>query len=83
MSNLYGNDVVVKFMPSVISDKSRILKAKFNFNSTIEINGETKYLKDLSMEEIQQVTKKELGDYYQAIYNHASYVFETLSTAIS
>lgn len=83
MSNIYGDDVAVKFMPSVISDKSRILKAKFNFNSVVKINGETKFLKDLSIEEIQQLTTKELGDYYQAIYNHASGVFNTLSLAIN
>lgn len=82
MSNLYGESAVVKFMPSVISDKSRILKAKFDFNKQVEINGQNKFIKDLTTEELQQLTQKELGAYYGAIYNHASRVFNTLGSAM-
>lgn len=89
LSRLYGKDetaAIVKLLPSVISDKSRIPKTLFDLNaeSTIENDeGEYKKYKDLNTDEWKSLTKTELGNYYQSIYEDASSKFETIQSIIN
>lgn len=62
---------IIKLLPSVISDKSRIPKTLFDLNMDSEYvtdNGDSiKYI-DLNTEDWQIMAIRELGDYYYGIY---------------
>lgn len=55
------------FLIGVFSDKTQFAKALINMDAKVKINNESKSLKDLTTEEIQQVYKNEIGDYYKKL----------------
>lgn len=84
LNNIYG-DGVIKVLPSVISDKSRIPKTKFNLDKESYIKdekGEFKKYRDLITEEWMRLTITELGDYYKSIYDDAVNMWNDLSLAL-
>lgn len=75
------NKGVIKCLPSIISDKSKIMKASFNLNTVVAYSqdGQPVTIAQLSLDSIRQETVKELGNYFNAIYKDAANVFNTLS----
>lgn len=66
--NAYLSDdenAMMRVLPCVISDKPRVLKLLINLHALK--NG--KKIKDLSLDEIKQITKEELGSFYKKSFN--------------
>lgn len=58
-------DAMIRVLPCVISDKPRVLKILINLHALK--NG--KKIKDLSLDEIKQIAKEELGSFYLKAFN--------------
>lgn len=56
---------IMKILPCIISDKPRSLRIKVNLDKVV--NG--KKLKDFSKDELIQLAKQELGNFYLKVYN--------------
>ena len=65
--DLVGNGHML-FLPSVNSDKGTIGRIRVNLNKTVNINGQSKAIKDLNANELEQVISKEFGTLYTNIY---------------
>jgi hypothetical protein len=66
--NAYLSDdenAMMRVLPCVISDKPRVLKLLINLHALK--NG--KKIKDLSLDEIKQIAKEELGSFYKKSFN--------------
>lgn len=88
---------IVKLMPTVISDKSRIMKTLFNLNQTapayVDVDGVEKFfLTDkgvkktygqLDYSEWRKLTKHELGNYYKQIYTDTANTFKVINDYIN
>lgn len=77
----------VSVMPSILSDKSRILKILLDFNeySTIPTSngkGFKKY-RDLNSNEWKQIINLELGTFYYRVFQNITYTFDRLQRAAS
>ena len=77
LEGIYGSDFT-KFTPAIISDKSKLIKAKMDLDQTVNIDGENIRIKDLSIEQIHKLTSKELGAYYTQIYKNIESKYEKL-----
>lgn len=66
--DLVGNGHML-FLPSVNSDKGTIGRIRVNLNKTVNVNGQSKAIKDLDSNELEQVISKEFGTLYTNIYN--------------
>lgn len=70
----------VSIMPSIISDKSRILKIILDFkNSEIFFNGDRRNLSSLSAEEWKGLANQSLGQFYVSIWQNTLQTFNKLS----
>ena len=65
--DLVGNGHML-FLPSVNSDKGTIGRIRVNLNKTVNINGQSKAIKDLDSNELEQIISKEFGTLYTNIY---------------
>lgn len=65
--DLVGNGHML-FLPSVNSDKGTIGRIRVNLNKTVDINGQSKAIKDLDSNELEQIISKEFGTLYTNIY---------------
>lgn len=78
--NNVGKGKLVKFMPSIISDKSKLMKINMDLDQKIKNSeGKEVAIHQLSIEDIHKYTKEELGLYYKRLYEQAKKVFQTLS----
>lgn len=79
-------DKVIKLMPTVISDKSRIMKTLFDLREPSTILDEkgipVPYYK-LSVSQWQELTKQQLGEYYQQTYLQNKQVFDRVTNFLS
>ena len=93
LGRIYTNDEndkqkgIVKLLPSIISDKSRIPKTLFDLNQEIperitEDGSNMRYI-DLSEEEWRQLAVTELGDYYEGIYNNFKQVMDLANKSLT
>ena len=65
--DIVGNGHML-FLPSVNSDKGTISRIRVNLNKTVNIDGQSKAIKDLDSNELEQVISKEFGILYANIY---------------
>lgn len=65
--DLVGNGHML-FLPSVNSDKGTIGRIRVNLNKTVNINGQSKAIKDLDSNELEQIISEEFGTLYTNIY---------------
>lgn len=85
LNEIYGEKGVVKILPSVISDKSRIPKTLFDLNQVSSFYNEEglpKRYRDLTTEEWMSLTVQELGDYYKSIYDSTVNMWNDFSLAL-
>ena len=75
--DLVGNGHML-FLPSVNSDKGTIGRIRVNLNKTVNINGQSKAIKDLNANELEQVISKEFGTLYTNIYTAITSDWQTL-----
>lgn len=88
--NNVGSGKLTKFTPSIISDKSKLIKINMDLNKEVSISSinpktgqletRTVPIHKLQTQEIQALAKEELGLYYKRIYEEAAQVFKQLST---
>lgn len=85
LSNIYGeNSKIVKILPTIISDKSRILKTRFDFKQYLTLpDGTRKQAYKLTTSEWQSLTKSELSQYYNLIYDLQIEKYKQLSNQLS
>lgn len=79
--DLVGNGHML-FLPSVNSDKGTIGRIRMNLNKTVNINGQSKAIKDLNSNELEQVISKEFGTLYTNIYTAVTSDWEALDNYI-
>jgi len=70
---------ILRVLPLIISDKFRVLKAKFDLNAICEHFN--KPYKSLTSSEIREVAKIELGNYYENVYNKIKSDWDLVSQA--
>lgn len=72
-----GEENIIRILPLVISDKTRILKSLANISAICpQFN---KPYNKLSLNELQEVIKSELGDFYEHTYNQIKQDWESIS----
>ena len=58
-----------RIMGPVVSDKNKLPKLQFDWNSTVKLpSGEIKKFYELTPDEIIEIQNKEFGDYYQGVH---------------
>ena len=58
-----------RIMGPVVSDKNKLVKLKINPNYKVEVNGQTKPIVELTIQDIQWLATHEFGHYYQRVYD--------------
>ena len=70
----------IKVMPTVISDKSRIMKTLFDLSEYAynyrDAEGKPIPYYKLTTEQWQEIARRQLGDYYEATYDQAKTTFQ-------